>query len=220
MNRIAVVTAVTGGYDRPIKHTAAYRDDVDYLYFTDGQSSPADSEWQVCRLPEGITGDLRKLAKIPKLNPHMIPALCEYDYVIWVDGSMQIVNDNFVEEVLSFLYRGLVLSPHWDDRDCGYDEAEVLIGTGYYDQDFEGQCDSYKKEGFPEHYGLYAAGVQARDMNVPKVKFFGEIWFREVLDWTSRDQVSCGYALWKSGLVPDVLDESFDKYGWVCINAH
>ena len=215
-----MVTAVTIGYDLRLKHPAVYRDDVDYLYFTDGQSLPVDTQWQVHELPKGITDDPRKLAKIPKLNPHMIPALCDYRYVIWVDGSMRIVNDNFVEEVLSFLDNGLVLSPHWEDRDCGYEEAAVLMETGYANQDLKGQCDFYLSQQFPKHYGLYAAGLQARDMNVYQVKIFGEIWFQEVLDWTSRDQVSCGYALWKSGLTPDVLDKSFPEYNWVEINAH
>ena len=219
MNDIAVVTAVTGDYDYGFIHTANHRKDVDYIYFTDGKSYPLDDHWKVSMLPTGVTEHPCKLAKIPKINPHSIPELCNYKYVIWIDGSMQIISNLFINDILSYLDNGLVLSPHFDGRNCGYSEATIRPPK-YAVQDLDGQCDFYRSQNFPENYGLYEAGVQARDMSAPGVKEFGEIWMQQVLDWTTQDQVSCGYSLWKSGLVPDVLDKSWRDYGWIHINAH
>jgi hypothetical protein len=217
MNEIAVVTAVAGDYDHIGSHV--YNDNVDYLFFSDGTSLPKDPQWLVLSLYSEETNIPRKLAKYPKLNPHYFDILREYRYIIWIDGSMQIKSHNFVPEILSYLNNGLVLSPHFDGRDCGYGEATIRPPK-YADEPLDEQCDFYHSEGFPEHYGLWECGVEARDMTVPLVAEFGRVWMEQVLNWSTQDQVSCGYALWKTGLVPDVLDKSWREYDWLHINAH
>lgn len=218
MNEIAVVTAVTGGYDHVGSHV--YNQNVDYIFFTDGATEPLDSQWQVEILPNNITNDPRKLAKIPKLNPHMLESLNNYRYVIWIDGSMQIISSDFVNQILSYMdASGLVLSPHFDGRNCAYGEATIRPPK-YQMEDLDGQCNFYRSQGFPENYGLWEAGVEARDMTVSLVKEFGEVWFNEVLTWTIQDQVSLGYSLWKTGLKPAVLDKSWREYNWLHLNAH
>jgi O-antigen biosynthesis protein len=218
MNNIAVVTAVAGGYDHVGSHKF-YHDDVDYLFFTDGKTLPLDEEWQVCEFPEGVTDDPWRLAKIPKINPHMIPKLREYNYVIWIDGSMQIVARDFVSDMLGYLDKGLVLSPHFDGRDCGYGEATIRPPK-YAGEPLDEQCDAYRTEGFPEHFGLWECGVECRDMNKPGVAEFGAMWFEQIMKWSIQDQVSCGYSMWKTGFVPDVLPRSWREYGWIHLNAH
>ena len=219
LNEIAVVTAVAGNYDHAGSHSS-YRDDVDYLYFTDGKSKPLDGKrWQVHSLPKGVTDIPRKLAKLPKLNPHSLDALGSYNYVIWIDGSMQIKSATFVEEILSYLDNGLVLSPHFDGRDCGYGEATIRPPK-YASEPLDEQCAAYREAGFPERFGLWECGVQARDMSKEDVRELGEVWMQEVLDWSTQDQVSCGYSLWKTGFTPDVLEKSWRDFGWLHLNAH
>jgi len=217
-NSIAVVTAVTGGYDY-MGHHSAYNENVDYIFYTDGLSEPLDKNWNVQILPSDYTSDKRKLAKIPKINPHHFELLRSYRYVIWIDGSMQIKNHNFVQQILFFLHNGLLLSPHFDNRDCGYGEATIRPPK-YAMEPLDEQVAAYKKAGFPENYGLWECGIQARDMSFPGLQEFGQIWLQEILDWTIQDQVSCGYSLWKSGFIPDVLPKSWREYDWVHLNAH
>lgn len=217
MKEIAVVTAVAGDYDHIGTHV--YNKEADYLFFTDGKAHPIDQEWEVLELPVGLTDIPRKLAKVPKLNPHYFERLNQYKYVIWIDGSMQIKTEQFIPEILSYMKNGIVLSPHFDGRDCGYGEATIRPAK-YANEPLDAQCDFYRSQGFPEHYGLWECGVQARDMTVPIVREFGELWMQEVLDWSTQDQVSCGYALWKTGLTPDLLDKSWRDYGWLHLNAH
>jgi hypothetical protein len=215
---IAIITAVTGDYDHIGSHFYGENNNIDYIYFTDGKSRPRDKVWQVRNLPD-LPLDPRRLAKFPKLHPHYFPELRDYDYVIWIDGSMQIRSFVFVDEILSFLKNGLVLSPHFDGRDCGYGEATIRP-LKYRKQPLDEQTDFYYYRNFPEHFGLYEAGVQARDMKVSAVCDLGEVWLGQNLMWSYQDQVSLGYSLWKTGFVPDVLPKSFRKYNWVHINAH
>jgi hypothetical protein len=216
MKEIAVVTAITNNYDYIGSHV--YDPDADYIFFTDGTVEPTDKQWEVSILPD-LTSDLRKLAKIPKIHPHSLDRLSGYKYVIWIDGSMQIKSRKFVKEILSYLDNGLVLSPHFDGRDCGYGEATIRPEK-YVNEPLDAQVAHYRNEGFPEHYGLWECGVQARDMTVPLVSEFGNFWLQEILYWSIQDQVSCGYCLWKTGLVPDVLDKSWRYYDWIHLNAH
>lgn len=219
MSEIAVVTAVAGDYDHIGSHQH-YRSGVDYLFFTDGRSMPKDPQWEVVPLPDINVLDHRRLAKFPKLNPHYFEALRDYDYVIWIDGSMQIIHNNFVDDLLSYMKgSGLLLSPHFDGRDCGYGEATIRPKK-YVNEPLDEQCAHYRSQGFPEHYGLWEAGLHARDMRSALVKTFGEIWLDENLAWSYQDQVSLGYSLWRSGLTPDVLPRSFRDFKWVHLNAH
>jgi O-antigen biosynthesis protein len=216
-NNTVICTAVTGGYD--------YHNDqptipgVDYLYFTDGNSPyPIDSPWN-----EQILGDEhldnRRRSKRPKLNPHSIPILNEYKYMVWIDGDMWIEDANFVNHIMSFMSNGFVVSPHFDNRHCAYTEATIRPAK-YANEPLDEQCDSYRSEGFPEEYGLYECGVSARDLTNPKVKELGELWHQQNLNWSYQDQVSFPYCLWKTGFIPDVLPQSFRDYNWVGINAH
>lgn len=216
MNDTAVVTCITGGFDSVVEQPDL---DVDYIFYTDGSVMPdKDSCWQAMNLPESNL-DPRRRAKQPKLHPHSFSELTEYNYVIWIDGSMHIKSSKFVEEIKSYLKNGLVLSPHMDDRHCGYGEATIRVGK-YANEPLQEQCEFYLSEGFPYDYGLYEAGVQARDMTTPGLSDFGECWLQQNLDWSYNDQVSCGYALWKTNFTPDVLPRSWRKFDWLSMNLH
>lgn len=214
----AIVTAVAGDYDHPIMSDALDgRSDIDRFYFTDGKSNR--SGWHNVPLPEDTGLDDRRLAKIPKIHPHLYDFLREYKFVIWIDGDMGIINPSFPEEILSYLHEGLLLSPHFDGRHCAYGEATIRP-LKYENEPLDEQVAFYRQEGFPEQYGLYEGGVQARRMNYPGLRAFEELWLEQNLEYSYQDQVSLPYCLWKTGFVPDVLPETFRNYNWVHINAH
>src|SRR4051794_22770884 len=95
----AVVTAVAGDYDHP--RSDVFVDGVDYLFFHDEATAPP-AGWQSLPLPPHEGGPRRR-AKLPKLNPHAIPKLASYRYVIWVDGGISICSSDFVQEFLSHI---------------------------------------------------------------------------------------------------------------------
>lgn len=219
-----ICTAVAGGYD--ICWKQPHIDGVDYIFFTDGQSpNEIVSPWIPHLLPDSDAHlDSRRRSKRPKLNPHSIPILNNYKYLIWIDGEMSVQNVNFVPEILSYMKNGFVVSPHPDalgnpGRYCAYGEATIRPPK-YANEPLDEQCDFYRSEGFPENYGLYACGLSARDMSNPKVKEVGELWLEQNLTWSYQDQVSFPYCLWKVGFEPDTLPMTLYHSGWVSLNLH
>lgn len=219
MNDIAIITCVTGNHDYQFKQPYIDRN-VDYIYFTDGLSEPISKNWRVELLPDMGDLDNRRKAKLPKLSPHSLELLNKYNYVLWIDGSMQIKSKSFVSDMMNFLGDGsILLSPHFDGRDCGYSEASIRIEK-YKNEPLDEQVEFYRSEGFPPHFGLYECGVMLRNMSKPLVKEFGEIWYQQNIDYSYNDQVSCGYSLWKSGLTPTVLPKSWREFNWINISSH
>jgi hypothetical protein len=216
-NNTVIVTAVTGAYEH--RASSLFIDGVDYIYFTDGNSPfPINFPWKEIILADEHL-DNRRRSKRPKLNPHSIDILNQYKYLIWIDGDMEILKEEFVTEILSFLKNGFVVSPHFDNRHCAYGESEIRPAK-YANEPLDQQVEFYRSEGFPENFGLYECGVSARDMTNQDVKKLGELWHEQNLNWSYQDQVSFPYCLWKTQYKPDVLPQTFRNYNWVTINAH
>jgi hypothetical protein len=214
---VVVYTAVVGNYDYRGPHR--FEDGVDYVFFTDGSSRPVQDRWKVVDLPDLAHLHPRRAAKIPKLFPHYFDVLKGYRHAVWIDGDMQIVSTCFTAELLAYLERGILLSPHFDARDCGYGEATIRPPK-YAREPLDQQVAYYHREGFPEHFGLYEGGVIARRMDDPEVRELGQFWLLQNFIFSYQDQVSLPYSLWKTGVVPSVLPRSFRDYGWLVINAH
>lgn len=215
----AICTSVFGDID--YHNTQMMVSGVQYFYITDGLNDPpADYNWQIhYPILDNFPYDNRRKSKIAKIIPHFFEFLDQFKYVIWIDGDMQINNPNFVPEILSYMKNGLVISPHFDNRDCAYGEATIRPAK-YQNEPMDEQVEFYKSEGFPEHMGLYECGVMAREIGNPAVREMTEEWMEQNLTWSYQDQVSFPYVLWKTGFKPDVLPKSFRDFNWVHINAH
>lgn len=216
--RTVVYTAVTGNYEHLREHT--FQDGVDYIYFTDGQATPLQKRWQVELLPDMPHHHRRRVAKMPKLAPHLFDSLRCYKYAIWVDGDLELRNGRFPGEMLEFLQDGgMLLSPHFDNRHCAYGEASIRP-LKYQTEPMDEQVAFYKREGFPEEAGLYECTTLAWDMEHEKARELGYLWLLQNYLFSYQDQVSLPYCLWKVGLKPDMLPQSWRKYEWFHLNAH
>lgn len=210
-----IVTAVTGDYDYLLEQENIQG--VDYIYFTD-KNINVPKPWMPVLLGDEHL-DNRRRSKRPKLNPHSIPLLTDYKYLVWIDGDMGIINKNFVSEIMSYMKNGFVISPHFDNRHCAYGEATIRPPK-YAKEPLDEQVAFYKSEGFPEQYGLYECGVSVRDMSNLSVKKLGELWHQQNLTWSYQDQVSLPYCLWKTGFQPDVLPATWRSMNWIYLSAH
>ncbi|HJS83554.1 MAG TPA: glycosyltransferase domain-containing protein [Nitrososphaera sp.] len=213
----AVYTAVITDFEHIGKQI--FEDGVDYIYFTDGSSRPLEDRWHIEQIPYFSHLNPRRTSKLPKHVPHFFDVLAKYKYTVWIDGDMQVIHPEFVSEIMSFLDNGLVLSPHFDNRDCAYGEA-MIRPPKYQSEPMDQQVEFYQKDGFPEHEGLFETGVIARDMTNPAVKDLGQFWYIHNMVFSYQDQVSLPYCLWKTGYKPDILPKSFRDFYWVHINAH
>jgi len=212
-----VVTSVITDFEH--QGNQIFQDGVDYIYFTDGASLPLQDRWKIEYVPETPRLDPRRMSKLPKHYPEFFDVLRSYRYMIWIDGDMQIISSDFVPEIMSYMKNGLVLSPHFDNRNCAYGEATIRPPK-YALEPLDEQVSYYKSIGFPVDNGLYETGVMARDLSNPKVREVCMAWYLQNLVFSYQDQVSLPYVLWDQKFKPDILPKSFRDFEWVHINAH
>ena len=124
--KVAIITANYGSYDIPKFHANVLNAHlVDWYCFTDNSKLETilpKSMWKVINKPYHI--NLTKSNELPNCLPnenkqihnmmsakfykactHKIPELVNYDYFIWIDGSIYL-RDGFVNEMLKLIAQG------------------------------------------------------------------------------------------------------------------
>lgn len=193
--RIAVFTAISGGYD-DLKEPEMVSENVDYFVFTDGDV-PAHSVW-TARPFEFVSHDPTRTARFIKTHPHLY--FQDYDWAIWIDANLQLAAP--VEQLLP-------LESESEDfftwthplRDCVYVEAEECIARGKDDNGtIKDQVADLKQKGYPERAGLFETSVLVTRMRVGKVEDMYNAWWAEIAKWSKRDQLSLPFATRSAGI--------------------
>lgn len=188
--RVAVVTAIYGGYDRvkpllvdPGTDVFLYTDD----YETGAVAHKMGYHVVLDERPDIPTPMLR--AKFWKTHPLL--AAPGYDVSIWIDGSMTMTVSDFALRCLAALGDDDVsFTPH-PLRRCIYPEAHVTRALARYaDCDPIAQVEFYRSVvGHPVNWGLFASGAFALHHN-ETVESWGKHWWDECVNWTYQDQLS------------------------------
>lgn len=202
--RLVIYTVLFGNYDN-LKEPLYITPNCDYYILTNQEVKP-DSVWKrypIEKFDEEINGfsNLEK-ARYFKLHPHkMFP---EYRYSMFIDANFQMVTD--MRPVFAQLEDNYIAIHNQPGRDCVYQEATEIIVIGKADKaPVMEQMKAYKKEGFPQHYGLFRTCVMVREHNNEQCIKLMELWWKEINRFTKRDQLSFTYALWKMGLRKDTI---------------
>ncbi len=221
MPKIVVYTSVFGNYDK-IQEPLFKNDNVKYIAITDQELSP-DSAWEkfdTSLLEKFEMMDAYHKSKFCKLNPHIL--FPSFDFSVWVDGNVQIVADIFpITLRLNDHFMGTYKNPLHNDI---YTEGRYCI---YYDavkmEAVNNQLSLYKKEGFPEHFGMREFSIIVRKHNDEKCVDLMEQWWKEVNTYTMRDQLSFPYLLWRNNMSIDaiqLLGENWRYNPRFIANAH
>lgn len=196
-SRIAVYSCITGNYDGIIDPLYA-EPGVDYYMFTD-LNLPEGSKWKkidVTQFSEYKTLTSAQMNRRIKMLP--FEYLKGYDYSIYVDGNIEIIApmSPLIEEMGKAL-----LGMHFHNfRDCIYDEIVAIEHYKKIDvEQARKQLQEYESEGFPHHFGLYENGVMIRKHSDESVVRLMNLWWEEYLRYSTRDQFSFPYLIWKSG---------------------
>lgn len=197
-----VYSAIIGGYDE-IKDPAYVNPEFDYIMFTDNPEMKSDV-WQIRLVdhPEGL--DNVRLARRIKILGHEY--LQGYDYSIWVDGKLEIMDDlkRYINE---YKKEQPILCFNHYMNDCIYQEAETCKALGKDGADIiDRQMEKYRSEGYPEKNGQVESGIIVRQIHDEKVIAVMELWWKQVLNYSRRDQLSFNYACWKCDFVYDSTD--------------
>lgn len=118
-------------------------------------------------------------------------AACPDSHVsLWIDGSMEIIVDDYVGKCLNALGDDDFVTVKHPSRSCIYDEAWFSAQLPRYDaQGLHRQVEYYRSIGQPDHSGLYATGANVRRINAA-TRELGKHWWWENLSRTHQDQVS------------------------------
>ncbi len=196
MNNIVIYTSITGKYDK-LNEPVEVMEALDYICFSNDVSVPENSVWKIRPIPLE-SKDKTRQARFIKTNPHEI--LKDYQYSLWIDGNV-IIKDKYVFKRIHELIENniLISMPKHPLRDCTYDEANILNKIGKEKKHIIlKQMEKLKKEGFPENCGLFESGILFRNhMNEDIVKLDND-WWKEIQNYSKRDQLSLRYVLWKN----------------------
>ena len=202
MSDIIVYTCITGAKNFLPEYEK--EDGVKYICFTDGSVESKTDQWEIKDLILNIEDDPRRTARYHKLMSHEV--LPENKYSIWFAGSM--IPRVRILDLIKWFEKDnsneYAVRPHpgWN---CVWKEAETIknLNRQYFDLSDEEiirineALVKYNKQKFPREFGLHETGVLLRK-NTKKTKSFNEKWWKEVSDFSVRDQMSFDYIRWKT----------------------
>lgn len=236
--KVAVITAIFGNYDTVKEHPIRLSDKVDWYCFTDNKNLKSNF-WNVIYTPYHLQNDDGSLsgninsfdsitdekvrnmmaAKYYKAKTHEIDILKEYDYFIWVDGSI-FLRDSFLEEVFKLFDRGYTLISFKHSKRATLEDEieESRLLKKYTSQPLEEQYTRYKNEGYNNDVGLFENTIMIRKNTKENAKLF-DLWWVQNVTLSYQDQLSYPYCLWKLNMYPDyVIKENVfnnEKFSYV-----
>ena len=99
MNTKVIYTCLTGGYDKLLQ-PKVIDNHFDYICFTNDQYENNVGIWQI-RQMHIATDNNTILSRYPKILPHKF--LAEYEYSIYMDANIQIIDQNFYDTLKKYL---------------------------------------------------------------------------------------------------------------------
>lgn len=200
--RVGVFSAIYGDYERTAKPLPADLG-VPAVLYTDRHDIQAPG-WEVRvvtnHIGDQIGYDRSVMWPDPKATWAMMAhkfwkchpdiALSDVDVSLWVDGSVQITVDRYVERCLDALGDDDWVAVRHPWRSCIFDEATYSATLPRYDAvTVLGQAQFYRQIGHPAGWGLFATGANVRRHTDPVIEI-GDHWWHECTQRTHQDQVS------------------------------
>jgi hypothetical protein len=244
--RICYITTIYGNYESSCKPFAPQTVPTDFICFTDNPNIVANG-WIVDVTPYHITnpcpfddGTMRNsiannnhkfnVCKYYKANFQSVPRLKDYDVVVWLDGTIEILNPGTSEWVLNNIDEHKIIGWHqqsrhgklhdemWDSvffyRYCssywnGQYQPYQPVEAQYADYVNDGYKDDYFKERNPQpenpHFGVWLTCFVAFLNKDDDVKKFLNLWYLQILKHTTQDQISFPYVCQKLNMIPLTL---------------
>ena len=195
MNKVAVYTSIYGDKDT-LKDPLIVNKDFDYICFTDNKNIKSNV-WKIVHKDYTHQDPVRS-AKVFKIKPHEY--LQDYEISLWVDANFIIKNDlkSFFDKSQYLKNANMLLFEHDQGRNCIYDEAEVISFTKKDDPEIVNkQMQRYKDDKYPEQRGLSANSIMLKKHNERGMIDLANMWWKEVENFSRRDQLSLYYCTWK-----------------------
>jgi hypothetical protein len=206
MNKYLVLTSNVGGKDLLLDPKIKY-DNCDYFAFVDNPTNL--NIWQQFKSYNFSAIDQytsRRNAKIYKvLSSILFPA---YEYIIWQDANHRLKVDpkDIIEKYGDF---DLLLFKH-PDRNCIYQEMNEIVKRNLdTEENIIRQQRYYLSNGYPINNGLNEMTCFI-SKNSYTLAQFQLSWWEHICKFSSRDQCSFNFCLWKNG--KDLKIKTFSGY--------
>lgn len=200
-NKVAIYTAIFGDKD-DIKEPLEKIEGCDFICFTDNPN--LKSKTFDVRIVRSTFKDPTRNARMYKILPHRY--LSDYEYTIWIDGSVIVKKNKIIEIIASYLKEHDIATFMHPDRKCIYEEAEACIALKKDSSDIiKIQIENYKRTGYPEKNGLISSGIILRRNSSPEIVAINEQWWEQINKFSKRDQLSFNYVAWKNNLKYKVI---------------
>lgn len=195
--KIAIYTCVVGGYD-VIRKPLSIEENCDYYMISDDRKAAGDVyKWiDIDMVVPNSNLSPKDKNRYCKLHPHNI--FSDYDYAIYIDGSIQIVKpiSHNIDKVGTI---GIAIHKH-RERDCIYSEGIFLYCLGVVDKVLLlSDMNRYIDAGLPKHFGMFECGMIITDLHNLKANELYSRWYEEYLKGIKRDQQALIYVLWEMG---------------------
>lgn len=209
-NKKIVYTAITNNYElHPIINS---QPGWDYVCFSD--TDIVCDGWTNKRIEnEYLFENKIKTSKLFKIMPHLF--FLNYDISIWIDSSLQF-KENINLDMLCADFQSsdtLFKTRTHPYRQCIYREMEEVLNCRLdTNENVNRIMEEYRKQNFPENFGLAETCFVLRKHNDKRLITFAEEWWANVRDNSQRDQLSFNYVLWKNPIDIELIDDRVAPY--------
>ena len=210
MMKVVVYTAVFDNYDTLLDQP--YNPQARYVCF--GNAPQPSNTWEFIKVDRYQSSATRDARYCKVMSHHFVT---KDEYCIWLDANLVLWDDpiKICNKWLVSADMAVFKHPH---RDCIYDEVKACE---HYSKDdskiMRKQVARYRTEGYPKHDGLIWTAFIAR-RQTEEVKLFNDMWWKEIMAGSHRDQLGFPYVLKKMGIrtqfvsngIRDALEVSYD----------
>lgn len=205
-SKLAVYTAVIGAYDAIPEQKLLFPGADYYCFVGKGEKMTEKAgDWTIVEVDAPVSGSLA-VARYVKTHPEQL--LPEYDYTLWLDANLSVVQAEFFAVVQQKMDENIPISGIWHPSiDCAYEEAVHVVKGGREKTARVLRMICFlHHQGLPRHYGLFETGVLLRrsggDASVHR---FDACWWALISRISCRDQLSFSFCMKQAGLAWDTL---------------
>jgi hypothetical protein len=253
MSKICFITAIYGNYEASCKSFVRQTVKTDFICFTDNKNIISNG-WIIDCIPyhllykskldnDNYTNSIKNnkhtfnIAKYYKQQFQNIPILQDYDVIVWLDGTIEIIYEKTSEYILNNIYSKKIIGWHHDQQK-GILKDEV-INSNFFRytsrfwnnqkqpyQNIFNQYNCYMLDGYNvnyfndmntgnPHFGLWITCFVAFLNKDKDVQDFLDLWYLQTLKYTTQDQIGFPYVCQKTNLIPYTLPND-EIYGYPC----
>jgi hypothetical protein len=200
-----IYTAIANNYDYPRVVPSEFSG-IDFICFCDNDTKTKATRlgWSVREFPVS-NRDLTRLCRDIKLRPHLY--LEEWRHSLWIDANIQITPDAITEINDLIVNDTLIATFQHPLRKNVAEEALECKKRGKDNPDaIDSIINFLEEQKYPiTSNPLFETNVVYRQHSNDSVKLCMDVWWEILNRFSKRDQLSLGYALWKSGVPVTLL---------------